>query len=396
MLARHLQGRIPPSAVAAGCLAALIGFGSTVALIVEAARPFGASPAQVTSAVTALCIGMAVGGPLLSLWLRMPIVLAWSTPGAALLGASALGVGYAEAVAAYVTAAGLTILLGLVPALGRLVERIPAPVAAGMLAGVLLPFCLNVFTTLKVDPLFAGVLLAAYIAARQLVPTYALLIVLGLGIALVAARGQITGMDGLALVGSLEFTRPAFDWRAMVSLGVPLFLVTLVSQNLPGIAVLRSAGYHPPARPLLLATGAAWLVLAPFGALGVNLAAITAALCTGEDAHPDREQRYVVGVVYGLAYVGLALFSAPLVGLFTTMPRAVVMTIAGIALLGPLTNALVGMLSQPEDREAAILTFAATASGVSLLGIGAAFWGLVAGFVALAARKLLQRARRAA
>lgn len=381
--------RLPLSALSAGVIAALIGFGGTVALIVQAGQAVGGSPLQIGSAVTALCIGMAVGGAALSLWLRMPIVLAWSTPGAALIAAAAAGLGYSTAVGAYMVAAALMILLGLIPVLGRLAERIPPAVATGMLAGVLLPFCLALFKAFQSDLLLAGVLLAVFLVARQRFPAYALLIVLIAAVAIVLGRGQGGGALSSGLFGTLSPVMPVFDWKAAVSLGVPLFLVTLVSQNLPGFAVLRSAGYAPPPRPILLATGGLSLVLAPFGAHAVNLAAITAAICTGPEAHPDPARRWQVGMVYAAAYVVLALFSAPLVGLFTALPRETVAAIAGVALLGPLTNALGGMLAAPKDRDAAILTFVATASGVSLFGVGSAFWGLVAGFTVMGVKRLL-------
>lgn len=381
----------PPASWSSALIAALIGFGGTVALVVQAGQAMGGSPVQIGSAVTALCLGIALGGAALSLALRIPVVLAWSTPGAALVAASTLQVGWPAATGAFAVAALMMMVLGMVPMLGRLANRIPPSVASAMLAGVLLPFCLALFHTFESDWVLAGLLLALFIVARRLFPLYALLIVLVGAIALVVLRGDVAPLPAGAMFGTLSPTMPSLDARVIVSLAIPLFLVTLVSQNLPGLVVLRSAGYEPSPQPLLFFTGLATLLLAPFGAHGVNLAAITAAICTGEDAHPDKDKRWIVGLLYALFYFVLALFSAPLVALFLAMPAATIAAITGIALIGPLANAIGGMLAEPEDRDAAILTFAATASGIALLGIGSAFWGLAVGFLALGARFILAR-----
>lgn len=389
--------KIPPLASwSSALIAALVGFGGTVVLVVQAMQVLGADAAQTESAVTALCLGIAIGGAALSIGLRMPIVLAWSTPGAALLAASSGGLAWPVAVGAFVAAAALMLLLGVVPALGRLTARIPASVAAAMLAGVLLPFCLALFRTLESDMVLVVVLLAVFLIGRLRFPLYALLLVLISGIALVVVRGDVTGLAPGSMLGTLVPTTPEVDLRAIVSIGVPLFLVTLVSQNLPGLVVLKSAGYEPAPRPILLGTALLTAVLAPFGAHGVNLAAITAAICTGADAHPVHADRWTVGVIYAAIYLGLALFSAPLVRLFMDMPPTAIAALTGIALIVPLAGAIDNMLSVPGERDAAILTFAATASGVSLYGIGSAFWGLLIGFSAIGAKALVAPASSAA
>ncbi len=383
--------------LSASLTAALVGFGGTVALIVQMGEAAGASPLQVRSAVTALCLGIALAGAGLSAALRLPVVLAWSTSGAALVAASASGVGvsvgYGSVVGAFVVAALAMVAVGLVPALGRLAERIPPGIAAALLAGVLLPFCLRLFVTVETDPLFGVLLLATFLLVRSYKPTYALLAVLGVAAFIVAVRGDAAITT--PYFGTLVATVPNFSLQTALSLGLPLFIVTLASQNLPGFAVLRAAGYRPPPRPVLLVTGLTTLLLAPFGAHGVNLAAITAALCTGPEAHPDPARRWRVGVLYAGFYLLLALFSAPLVGLFMTLPPETVAALTGVALLAPLGGALTGMLgealSAPEDREAALLTFVTTASGVVLLGVGSALWGLVAGFIALGVGRLGRR-----
>ena len=384
----------PVSAWSSAFIAALVGFGGTVALVVQALRTMGASVDQTGSALTALCLGIGLAGAALSTKLRMPVVLAWSTPGAALLAATAPGVSWPAAVGAFIASAVLIIAVGLIPALGRLAERIPAAVASAMLAGVLLPFCLALFRLGAVDPLLVGVVLVVFLAARQRLPVYALLLVLGAGVVLTLVRGDVGLIPAGPTFGALTPVWPILDVSTIVSLGLPLFLVTLVSQNLPGLVVLRTAGYQPAPRPLLVGSGLASLAAAPFGAHAVNLAAITAALCTSEQAHPDPARRWTAGLIYGGFYLVLALFSPALVRLFLALPSGVVAALTGIALIPALVGALDGMMSARADRDAAIVTFLATASGLGLLGIGSAFWGLVVGFAALAARRFLERKRR--
>ncbi len=380
----------PPASFSAAAVATVIGFGGTVALVVQAGQAMGASPAQIISMVTALCLGIGLPGAVLSWRLKMPVVLAWSTPGAALLAASTLGLGWSTAVGAFVIAGLLMVLTGLVPALGRLAERIPAAIASAMLAGVLLPFCLRLFLVFPTDMALAAGLLAVFLIMRRVAAAWTLPAVLVAAFAVLALRGQVGLLAGTGLFGQLSPIMPAFDWKAAVSLALPLYLVTLASQNLPGLVVLRAAGYAPPAGKLIFWGGLTSTMLAPFGAHGVNLAAITAALCIGPEAHPDASQRWTVGVLYGLIYLVVALFAAPLAGLFIAMPTGALAVITGLALIAPLTGSLTGMMGVAEDREAAVLTFAATASGVALFGIGSAFWGLAVGFLALAARRWIR------
>lgn len=377
----------PPASFSAAAVATVVGFGGTVALVVQAGQAMGASPGQIISMVTALCLGIGLPGAVLSWRLKMPVVLAWSTPGAALLAASTLGLGWSTAVGAFVIAGLMMVLTGLVPALGRLAERIPAAVASAMLAGVLLPFCLKLFLVFPTDLMLAAGLLLVFLVMRRLAPAWSLPAVLVAAFAVLAVRGQVALPEGTGLFGALSPVMPAFDWKAAVSLALPLYLVTLASQNLPGQVVLRAAGYAPPAGKLIFWGGLTSTLLAPFGAHGVNLAAITAAICTGPDAHPDATKRWTVGVIYGLFYLVVALFAAPLAGLFIAMPTGALAVITGLALIAPLTGSLGAMMGEAKDREAAVLTFAATASGVALFGVGSAFWGLAVGFLALAARR---------
>lgn len=381
---------LPASAFSSAAVATVIGFGGTVALVVQAGQALGADAGQIGSMVTALCLGIGVPGALLSWRLRIPVVLAWSTPGAALLAVSTLGLSWPTAIGAFVFSAALMILTGLIPVLGRLAARIPAAIASAMLAGVLLPFVLRLFKVVPDDAVLVVGLVALFLISRRLWPTWALPAVLAAAFAVLAIRGQLALPAGTGLFGHLEPVAPAFDWKAAVSLGFPLFLVTLAAQNLPGLVVLQSAGYPPPANRLILSTGVASLLIAPLGGHGVNLAAITAAICTGPDAHPDPARRWVVGVIYGGFYLIVALFAAPLAGLFVAMPPVVLAAVTGLALIAPLTGALQGMMAETAQREAAVLTFAATASGLALFGVGSAFWGLVVGFASLAAGRWIR------
>ena len=381
----------PATAWSSALIAALVGFGGTVALVVQAMRTLGASVEQTGSAVTALCLGIAITGAALSLKLRMPIVLAWSTPGAALLAASSPGLSWPTALGAFLLSGLMMALLGLIPVLGRWAERIPSSIASAMLAGVLLPFCLQLFGLGAQDPALVGLVVMVFLLARQWAPLYALLLVLIAGMALTLLRGDITALPPGAMFGVLSPLAPEFAPSAILSLALPLFLVTLVSQNLPGLVVLRSAGYSPKPGLLLFSTGIASMIAAPFGAHAVNLAAITAAICTGDEAHADRSRRWIVGILYAGFYLLLAIFASTLVRVFLALPPTVIMVLTGIALIPALTGAIGNMLVEKSQRDAAMVTFLATGSGLSLFGLGAAFWGLLAGFVALAVKAMLAR-----
>ena len=380
----------PPHSWSSALIATVVGFGGTIALVVQAMRGLGASVEQTGSAVTALCLGFAVGGIALSLRTRIPVVLAWSTPGAALLAATPPGITWPTAIAVFLLAAALMIILGLVPVFGRLAARIPASIASAMLAGVLLPFCLTAFRLGTDDWLLLALCVGVFVIARRRVPLYALLLVLVAAIGLALIRGDVSRPPAGALLGELVPTLPAGDIRTIIGLAVPLFMVTLVAQNLPGLVVLRAAGYQPSPRLLITSVGTLSFLLAPFGAHAVNLAAITAALCTSDDAHPDKSKRWTVAVIYASYYGLLAIFSPALVRLFLALPHAVIAMITGLALIPALMSSTENMLAAKDERDAAILTFLATGSGLVLFGLGSAFWGLVLGFLALAAKRALR------
>lgn len=378
------------SVVVSAVVAVIVGFGGTLALIVAAAQAVGADTGETASWVAALCLAMAGTSTWLSLRHRLPIVTAWSTPGAALI-AGSTGIGLAEAVGAFLLAGALVLATALFRPLGAWIERIPTSVAAAMLAGVLLRFVVAVVDSAAAAPLLVLPLVLLFLAIRQASPFGAVLVVLVAGVGLAALLGLTGPLPTEIAVSSLVLVRPVFDPAVLIGLGLPLYLVTMASQNLPGFAVLRAAGYPVPSRSILAVTGLASVLTAPFGAHASNLAAITASICTGPDAHPDRDKRWLTGPIYGASYLVLAIFGASLVALFQAMPSALIVTVAGTALLGPLAGALGSALAEERERLAAALTLAVTASGVGFLGIGSAFWGLAAGLLALVLGRLARR-----
>lgn len=362
-------------------VAAVVGFGGTLALIIAAADAVGASHEQTASMVTALCIAMAVETLWLSWRTKMPVISAWSTPGAALIGASS-GFSINEAVGAFLVAGALLVATGLFKPLTRLISKIPASVASGMLAGIVVTFVTNAAKTVPTDPLLILPLIAAFFIIRLFNPALSVLAVLIGGGALAVALGRVGAMPALEM-STLVLTMPEFTATSVIGLALPLYLVTMASQNLSGLAVLKAAGYNPEPGPLIAATGLVSVLTAPFNALTSNLAAISAAICTGPDVHPDPAERWKTGPFYALAYVVFALFGASLVALFAVLPPSLIMLVAGLGLLGALANALAIALKDDKERIAATVTFAVTASGLTLFGVGSAFWGLVAGLVVL-------------
>ncbi|MBF8221112.1 benzoate/H(+) symporter BenE family transporter [Halomonas sp. 328] len=374
---------LSPSTVTAGLVAVLVGYGSSAVIIFQAAEAAGASQAEIGSWLWALGIGMGLTSLGLSLRYRMPVLTAWSTPGAALLATSLPGVPMEEAIGAFLFSAALITLCGVTGLFGALVKRIPPALAAAMLAGVLLRFGIDLFATFETQWPLPLAMLLAYALGRRFVPRYAIVLVLLTGVVVTAAQGQLQ-LDGIALAPTLPvFTAPSFSLSTLIGVGIPLFVVTMATQNLPGITVLRAAGYPAPSSPLIGWTGATTLVLAPFGGFALNLAAISAAVCLGREAHEDPARRYTAGVAAGAGYLVLGVFGATVTALFAAFPAELVMALAGLALLGTIGNGLAGAMAEPEQRDAALVTCLFTASGVTLLGIGAAFWGLLAGMAML-------------
>ncbi|VDC33231.1 benzoate/H(+) symporter BenE family transporter [Pseudogemmobacter humi] len=379
------------SLVSAALVAALVGYGSSIAILLAAAAAVGASEAQTASWLLAICLAKAAGSLFLSLRHRVPVVLAWSTPGAALIAASE-GVSMAQAVGAFVLAGLLVALTGVIRPLGRLIAMIPDAIAAGMLAGVLLPFCLRGMAAAGVAPLMVLPMVAVFALVRLANAPMAVLAALAAGLALAFGPGAAT-WPGLALpLPGLVFIAPEISPGVLIGLGLPLYLVTMASQNLPGFAVMRAAGYEPPVNSALGVTGGLSALSGLFGAHGISMAAITAAICLGPEVHTDRAERWKVGVVYAAVWVVLGLTGPLILRILAALPAEVMAALVALALLGPLTGALTAATAAPPQRFAAVMTLAVTASGVALLGIGAAFWGLAAGLALYAMERAARKA----
>ncbi len=369
------------SVIASALVAAIVGFGGTIALVVSAAVAVGASAEQIASWVTTICLAMVAETAILSWCHRMPIVTAWSTPGAALIAASS-GFDIHAAVGAFIVTALALIVTGLYSPLMKLVSRIPVSVSSGMLAGILSSFVIAAAKVSGADPLLVLPLVAAFFLLRLWNPALAVLGVLIGGIALAAFLGMSQSAPAFTVTIPV-WIGPDFTFGAALGLALPLYLVTMASQNLAGLAVLRAADYHPPAGKLISVTGFFSLLSAPFGGHTTNLAAISAAICTGPDAHPDHEKRWLTGPVYALCYLVLALGGGYFVSVLAGLPKGLIALVAGLALMAPLANAMTIALSKESDRTAAIAAFATTASGLAFFGIGSAFWGLVIGVAIL-------------
>ena len=371
------------SAIIAGFVTVLVGFTSSAVIVFQAAHALGATPEEIGSWMCALGLGMGATCILLSLRYRVPVVTAWSTPGAAMLVAGTAGASMAQAVGAFVVSATLIVLAGFSGTFERAIKKIPTSIAAGMLAGVLLRFGLDVFVALKTQFVLVFAMFCAYLLLRRLLPRYAVVVALALGLLIAGGQGLLH-MDGLHLqIAALVWRTPEFSPTAMVGLALPLFVVTMASQNVPGVAVIRASGYDVPISPVIGWIGVANVVLAPFGGFALNLAAITAAICMGREAHEDPARRYVAAMAAGVFYLLMGLFGATVGALFLALPKELVLAIAGLALLGTIGNGLATALGDEKQREPALITFLVTASGTSLLGIGSAFWGLLAGVLAM-------------
>ncbi|MFH7566202.1 benzoate/H(+) symporter BenE family transporter [Oceanimonas smirnovii] len=386
-------------AVAAGFLAVLVSYAGPLAIFFQAGASAGVSQEMMTSWVWAISLGAAVSGMVLSFWLRAPVVTAWSAPGTALLVTLFPDLSLNEAVGAYLTAAVITLVIGLSGSFDALVRAIPRGVAAGMMAGILFQFGASAFTAIDGSPALALGMLAAYLLGRRCWPKYSLILLLLTGIGLAVA------LEGASLAGlrwelaTPQLIKPEWSLAATLSLALPLVLVSLSGQFLPGMAILQGAGYRVPARPVLAVTSLASLPMALFGGISIVVAAITAAICAGKEAHEDPGRRYVAGVFNGVFYLVGGLFAGTIVSLFTSLPVAFVAVLAGLALLGAIGGNLAAALEQPKGREAALIAFIVTASGLSLFGLSSALWGVVFGLTAhlvLDGRIALPRARPAA
>lgn len=367
------------SAIVAGLIATMISYAGPLVIIFHAAEAADLTHAQLSSWVWAVSMGSAVLGALLSLRYRVPVVIAWSIPGSALLVTALPQLGLEQAIGAYLLANLILLLIGVSGAFDRLIARLPGSIAAGMQAGILFSFGIEVFRALPVQPALVLAMFVTYLLMRRLQPRYAVAAVLCIGAAVTLLSGQLRSEALVLELASPQFITPHFSLAALFSLAVPMVLVALTGQFMPGMAVLRNAGYPTPASPLITASAVGGLVLAPFACHGLNLAAVTASLCTGREAHENPCRRYIAALSGSALYLLLGIAGATLMSLFAAFPAALIAALAGLALYGAISEALARSLAEPLERDAGLFTFLVTASGVSFLGLSAAFWGLLFG-----------------
>ncbi|RRU71094.1 benzoate/H(+) symporter BenE family transporter [Stutzerimonas kunmingensis] len=370
------------SAVVAGFIATVISYAGPLVIIFQAAKAGGLPQDVLSSWVWTISIGSGVLGILLSLRYKVPIIIAWSAPGSALLVTMLPDITLNEAVGAYVVTSVVVLLVGLSGAFDRIINHLPAAIGAGMLAGILFRFGTGLFISIKEQPWLVLAMFATYLAFKRALPRYAVLAVLVVGVTITVASGELQSEALVIGLATPTWIAPEFSWQVMLNIAFPLVMVALTGQFVPGMAVLRNDGYSTPASPLISSSALGSLLLAPFGCHGLNLAAITAAICTGREAHENPAKRYVAGVSGGVFYLLLGVFGATLVSIFTAFPPALIAALAGLALLAAIGGALSAAMAMPADREAALITFLVTASGMSFLDLSAAFWGLIFGIAA--------------
>lgn len=370
------------SAVVAGFIATVISYAGPLVIIFQVAQAADLPHEVLSSWVWAISIGSGVLGIVLSLRYKVPVIVAWNAPGSALLITLLPGMSLNEAVGAYLISSAIILLVGLSGTFDRIVSKLPAAISAGMLAGILFSFGTGLFVSLQDQPLLVLAMFVTYLLVKRLMPRYAVLAVLVVGVSIALGMGELRS-DALVIGLAMPvWISPEFSWQATLNIALPLVMVALTGQFVPGVAVLRNENYQTPASPLISSSGLGSLLLAPFGCHGLTLAAITAAICTGKEAHEDPARRYVAGVSGGVFYLLLGLFGATLVSIFTAFPDALIAALAGLALLAAIAGSLTGAMAVPTDREAALITFLVTASGMSFLGLSAAFWGLIFGIAA--------------
>ncbi|AUX93478.1 benzoate/H(+) symporter BenE family transporter [Mixta gaviniae] len=368
--------------IIAGLVATLVGYASSAAIVFQAAAAAGATAQQIGGWLTALGLAMGISSFGLSIWYRQPILTAWSTPGAAMLATSLHGITLPQTIGIFLFTNALIVLCGVSGLFARLMKVVPQAITAAMLAGILLRFGLGAFAGLQVDLALCGAMCAAWLLARVLLPRYAIIVTLLTGLLLALARGDLHIAQPLMTLRWPEAVMPEFSLSALLGVGLPYFLVTMASQNAPGIATLQAHGYQPPVSSLISWTGLIALLLSPFGGFSVCIAAITAAICMGDEVHPDKQRRWVASAIAGVFYLLAGLSGGAVALLLTALPPTLIHTLAGLALLGTLTGSIQRALEQENSRDAAMITFLITASGITPGGIGAAFWGLFAGAVA--------------
>lgn len=368
--------------VVAGLISVIVNYGGTFILVFQAAKVAGLSPELTASWVWSVSIGVGLTGLFLSWRYREPIITAWSTPAAAFLVAALATTPYPEAIGAYMISAAAFVALGLSGCFEKVIRLIPPGIASGLLAGILLQFGIGAFGGANADPLLVGLLVIAYVVLKRFSARYAVVGILGLGLVFLLTQDRVD-LSGLTLeLAAPVFTMPKLSLNALLSVALPLFLITLTGQYMPGMLVLRNDGFKTSANPIVTVTGLGSLLMAPFGSHAFNIAAITAAIATGREAHEDPAKRWIAGIAAGCFYVLVGVFGVTLAAVFMAFPASFITTLAGLALLGTIGGSLAGAMADPASREAALITFLASAANITLLGIGGAFWGLVIGLVA--------------
>ncbi|KQL50006.1 benzoate transporter [Brevibacillus choshinensis] len=377
-----LRGRDWISPTVAALISVIVNYGGTFILVFQAAKVAGLSPEMTASWIWSISIGVGVTGIWLSYRYREPIITAWSTPGVAFLVSALAVTPYPEAIGAYMISAAGFIVLGLSGMFECFVRLIPPSIASGLLAGILLQFGISAFGGAKVDPLLVVILFAAYVVLRRFTSRYAIVGILAIGLMYLIGMGKADFSTIQLAIATPVFVVPEFSLQAILGVALPLFIITLTGQYMPGMLVLRNDGFKTSANPILTVTGLGSLLTAPFGSHAFNVAAITAAICTGKDAHEDSAKRYIAGIACGIFYIVVGIFGVTLAALFLILPATFIATLAGLALLGTIGGSLANALTDPKGRETALITFLATAANVTLFGVGGAFWGLVAGLAA--------------
>ena len=373
-----------PHPVVAGLISVIVNYGGTFILVFQAAKIAGLSPELTASWVWSVSIGVGLTGLFLSWRTREPIITAWSTPAAAFLVTALATTPYAEAVGAYIISALAFVALGLSGYFEKVIRLIPPSIASGLLAGILLQFGIGAFGGATIDPLLVGGLIVTYVLLKRFTARYAVVGILVLGVIFLIVQGRVDLSNLSLALAAPVFTMPVFSLNALLSVALPLFLITLTGQYMPGMLVLRNDGFKTSANPIVTVTGLGSLIMAPFGSHAFNIAAITAAIATGKEAHEDPRKRWIAGIAAGIFYVLVGVFGVTLAAVFMAFPATFITTLAGLALLGTIGGSLAGAMADAKTREAALITFLASAANINLLGIGGAFWGLVIGLVAYA------------
>jgi len=375
----HSNDFLPP--IMAGLISVIVNYGGTFILIFQAAQMAGLSPELTASWVWSISIGVGITGILLSWYTREPIITAWSTPAAAFLITTLVTVPYSEAIGAYLLSALAFVILGITGYFEKLIGLIPTGIASGLLAGILLQFGIAAFINMTIDPFLAISLFLIYLITKRFSARFAIISVLIFGFIFLLLQSRIDFSGFELKLASPIFTTPTFSINSILSVALPLFLITLTGQYMPGLLVLKNDGFHTNAKPILIVTGLGSFLMAPFGSHAFNLAAITAAICTGKESHEDPSKRWISGIAAGVFYILVGIFGVTLAAVFAAFPVAFISTLAGLALLGTIAGSLANAMSDIDGREASLITFLATTANISLFGVGGAFWGLVLGLI---------------